>query len=78
MEMTIDRYQEALKDPINKDATIFSISEKLIMNTTKDKLEGEEREATIEKMRFIIDKLEKNICQSSQDFQELLDYRQDV
>jgi len=76
--MTIDRYQEALKDPINKDATIFSISEKLIMNTTKDKLEGEEREATIEKMRFIIDKLEKNICQSSQDFQELLDYRQDV
>ena len=62
VEMTIDRYQEALKDPINKDATIFSISEKLIMNTTKDKLEGEEREATIEKMRFIIDKLEKNIA----------------
>ncbi len=57
----IEYYESALKSPIGKNAIIFSFAERLVVNNQKAELEGKEKEIVIERMKFMIEKLEELI-----------------
>ncbi len=57
----IEYYEKAFKGPIGRNATTFSFAEKLIINDQKVGLEKEEKEIVIERMKFMIERIEELI-----------------
>ncbi len=63
-------YERAFAGPIGRNSTIFSIAEKLITNQAKAGLRGKEREVVIEKMEFMIERMEEAIDREPMMFKE--------